>query len=75
MMLYYCDLLFGHYPSSFCFATTAFHLMTREEPSLEMLRLQNKRTMDKVQITDRSSKKQTRKVFRLRQQIRLKLHA
>jgi hypothetical protein len=31
-----------------------FHLMTREEPSLETLWLQNVRAMDLVQITDRS---------------------
>jgi hypothetical protein len=30
-----------------------FHLMTREEPSLETLWLKNIRTMDKVQIIDR----------------------
>jgi hypothetical protein len=30
-----------------------FHLMTREEPSLKTLWLQNTRTMDKVQIIDR----------------------
>jgi hypothetical protein len=32
-----------------------FHLMTREEPSLEILWLQNIRTMDEVQIIDRSN--------------------
>jgi hypothetical protein len=32
-----------------------FHLMTREEPSLETLWLQNIRTKDKVQIIDRYS--------------------
>jgi hypothetical protein len=43
----YCDLFFGLYPWSLCFATTMFrgmalqvHLMTGEEPSLEMLWLQ-----------------------------------
>jgi hypothetical protein len=33
-----------------------FHLMTRERPSLEMLWLQNTRTMDKIEIIDRSSR-------------------
>jgi hypothetical protein len=33
-----------------------FHLRTREEPSLETLWFQNIRTMDKVQIIDRSKK-------------------
>jgi hypothetical protein len=76
MVLYYCDLLFGLYPSSLCSATTAFwemvlppieassidwtqqrvvHLITREEPSLETLWLQNIRMMDKVQIIDRTN--------------------
>jgi hypothetical protein len=32
-----------------------FHLMTREEPFLETLWLQNLRTIDKVQIIDRSN--------------------
>jgi hypothetical protein len=32
-----------------------FHLITREEPSLETLWLKNIRTMDKVQITDCST--------------------
>jgi hypothetical protein len=32
-----------------------FHLMTREEPSLETSWLKNIRTMDKVKITDRSN--------------------
>jgi hypothetical protein len=36
-----------------------FHLMTREEPSLETLWLQNIRTMDKVQIIDRSKRSLT----------------
>jgi hypothetical protein len=35
-----------------------FHLMMREEPSLETLWLKNIRMMDKVQITDRSKKLQ-----------------
>jgi hypothetical protein len=34
---------------------TRFHVMTREEPSLETLWLQDVRTMDKVQIMDRSN--------------------
>jgi hypothetical protein len=71
MVLYYCDMLFELYPSSLCFLTTTFqpmeassinwtqqsrfHLMTREELSLEKLWLKNIRTMDKVQITDRSN--------------------
>jgi hypothetical protein len=67
-VLYYCDLLFGLYPSSLCFLTTIeaslidqiqqsrFHLMTREELSLETLWLKNIRTMDEVQITDRSNR-------------------
>jgi hypothetical protein len=42
----YWDLLFGLYPSSLCFLTTTFqgrfHLMTREEPSLETLWLKHK---------------------------------
>jgi hypothetical protein len=33
---------------------SSFHLMTNEEPSLETLWLQNIRTVDKVQIIDRS---------------------
>jgi hypothetical protein len=33
-----------------------FHLITREEPSLETLWLKNIRMMDKVQITDPSKK-------------------
>jgi hypothetical protein len=73
MMLYYCHLLFGLYLSSLCFLTAAgplieassidrtqqsrFHLMAREEPSLETLCLKNIRTMNKVQITDRSNYK------------------
>jgi hypothetical protein len=34
-----------------------FHLMTREEPSLETWWLQNIRMMDKVQIKDRSDRR------------------
>jgi hypothetical protein len=41
-----------------------FHLMMREEPSLETLWLQNIRTMDKVQITDRSNTAPSSKTFR-----------
>jgi hypothetical protein len=41
-----------------------FHLMTREEPSLETLWLQNIRTMDKVQIIDRSNTAPSSKTFR-----------
>jgi hypothetical protein len=37
--------------------------MTREEPSLEMLWLKNIRTMDKVQITDRSNAAPSSKTF------------
>jgi hypothetical protein len=60
MVLYYCNLLFGLYPqieTSSIYRTqqSRFHLMTREEPSLETLWLQNIRTMGKVQVTDRSN--------------------
>jgi hypothetical protein len=41
-----------------------FHLMTREEPSLETLWLQNIGTMDKVHITDRSNTASSSKTFR-----------
>jgi hypothetical protein len=37
--------------------------MTREEPSLETLWLKNTRTMDKVQITDRSNPAPSSKTF------------
>jgi hypothetical protein len=38
--------------------------MTREEPSLETLWLQNIRTMEKVQIIDRSNTAPSSKTFR-----------
>jgi hypothetical protein len=41
-----------------------FHLMTRQEPSLETLWLQNIKTMDKVQIIDRSNTAPSSKTFR-----------
>jgi hypothetical protein len=41
-----------------------FHLMTTEEPSLETLWLQNIRTIDKVQITDRSNTSSSSNTFR-----------
>jgi hypothetical protein len=41
-----------------------FHLMTRGKPSLETLWLQNIRTMDKVQIIDRSNTAPSSKTFR-----------
>jgi hypothetical protein len=39
-------------------------LMSREEPSLETLWLQNIRTMDKVQIIDRNNRAPSSKTFR-----------
>jgi hypothetical protein len=41
-----------------------FHLMTREEPSLETLWLQNIRMTDEVQIIDRSNTAPSSKTFR-----------
>jgi hypothetical protein len=35
MVLYYCDLLFGLYPSSLCFATTTFPAMVLPSSSGE----------------------------------------
>jgi hypothetical protein len=36
MVLYYCDLLFGLYPSSLCFATTTFQGMVLPSSSGEI---------------------------------------
>jgi hypothetical protein len=58
MVLYYCYLLFGppiNASSIDRSQQSTFHLMTREEPSLETLWFKNIRTMDTFQITDRSS--------------------
>jgi hypothetical protein len=41
-----------------------FHLMAREEPSLETLWLKNIWTMDKVQMTDRSNTAPSSNTFR-----------
>jgi hypothetical protein len=45
--------------------------MTREEPSLETLWLQNIRTMDKVQIIDQSNAAPSSKMLRVEQGLEL----